>query len=160
MTVQASITNEPSVGAAGMIYDSAQHHDIQTYIAQEDIPYGSYVRISGGYCELPDTSGEVTGKGGVAVRDNVMRPTGVGYLAGDAVPVMTVGRIWVATEQAIAAQASPFIRFAAGAGGSAKGAWRNDADTASAVQVAAGVHMYRGVGGAGFAVVELGRAGA
>lgn len=156
--VQTTVSLEPAIGAPGMIYDSGVFHDIQSYIAQEDIPFGSYVRISGQYCELPDNSGEVTGKGGVAVKGDVTA-TGNGWKQGDVVPVMTTGRIWVLTEEAIASNAQPFVRFTPKTGPvRPAGGWLNSADTASAVQPT-NVHMYRGVGGAGLAVVELGKTG-
>lgn len=151
--VQTTLTQEPAIGRAGMIYDSGPK-DVITCIAQEAIPFGSVVRISTQYCELPDSSGEVTaGEMGVAVEGPVLA-SGVGYAIGDLVPVMRQGRIWVNTEQAVAAQADPFVRFAAGAGGSAKGAIRNDADTATAV-APSGISVYRGNTGAGLAVLQL-----
>lgn len=158
MSVQTTFTQDPAIGAPGLIYDGGSFHDIVSLIAQEDIPFGTFVRISGQYCELPDATGEVTGNpGGVAVAD-ASHSTTSGYKAGDIVAVMKTGRIWVATEQAIAAGAAPFVRFGSGAGGTQKGAWRNDADTATAVQPT-NVHMFRGVAGAGLAVVELGKTG-
>lgn len=48
------------------------------------------------------------------------------------IPVVKRGRIWVIVEQAVALTDTPFVRFAAGAGGSQLGAIRKDADTASA----------------------------
>jgi hypothetical protein len=165
MSVQTTITAEPAIGAPGQIYDSGPFHDIVSLIAQEDIPFGCAVTINGQYCELPDNSGEVTGQLGVAVKDaskpgpGVYTPTIGGYKAGDVVSVMKSGRIWVATETALANGAAPFVRFAAGAGGSQQGAWRNGADTASAVQPTTGVHVYRGVAAAGLAVIELGKTG-
>lgn len=155
MAVQSSITNDPQVGAPGLIYDTGPH-DIQTYIAQENIPFGCYVKISGQYVELPDTIAEVQGKGGIALRDDA-HITGQGYLAGEEVPVMTFGRAWVATEQAIAAQAQPFVRYATGTG-TQQGGWRNDVDSTTAIQPS-NVHCYRGVGGAGLAVMEIARTG-
>lgn len=149
--VQTTITNDPAIGMPGMIYDSEDHDSISC-VAQEDIPFGAVVRVSGQYCELPDSSAEVTtGEVGVALHDPVKVG---GYKTGDIVAVMRRGRVWVATEQAVAAQADPFVRFAAGAGGANKGAIRNDADTATAV-APAGMSVYRGVGGAGLAVLQL-----
>lgn len=150
MTVQTTFLSEPAVGRAGMLYDSGPN-DIVSLIAQEAIPFGSCVRISGQYCELPDTTGEVTaGQVGVAV-ENPTLPGGVGYAAGDIVSVLIRGRIWVATEQAVAAQANPFVRFG---GTGTKGAWRNDADTANAVQPD-NISVFRGNTGAGLAVVQV-----
>ena len=148
--VQTAITAEPSAGYPGLIYDTGPK-DVVSCVAQEDIPFGAYVRVSGGYCELADDAAEVTdGEGGVALATPT-RPSGLGHKQGDVVPVMLQGRVWVATEQAIAAQATPFVRFA---GEGTKGGWRNDADDASAAQPS-GVSVYRGVGAAGLAVLQL-----
>lgn len=149
MSVQTTFNQDPAIATPGMLYDSAPN-DIRTCIAQEDIPYGAGVRIDGQYCELPDSTGEVTGNDfGVAVHD-VSGKAG-GYKAGDTVPVLVRGRVWVLTEQGLANGARPFVRFA---GTGAKGAWRNDADTAAAVQPTH-VRTYRGVGAAGLAVLQL-----
>jgi len=151
--VQNTITSEPAVGRAGMPYDSGPH-DVISCIAQEDIPFGAYVRVSGGNCEIADDTGEVTaGEGGVALRVPT-KVTGQGHKQGDLVPVMRQGRVWVDAEQGIAAQANPFVRFVAGAGGTVKGAWRNDADTASAV-APSGISVFRGSAGAGLVVLQL-----
>ncbi|MDF2697903.1 MAG: hypothetical protein K0S65_6286 [Labilithrix sp.] len=160
MSVQTTITAEPVIGNEGAIYDSGSHHDIVTKIAQEDIPFGRYVRIVGDQCELPDVTGEVTGRGGIAIKDS-SKPSGAGYKAGDPVAVMLTGRVWVRTEQALAEGVQPFVRFAAGAGGGAPnvGMLRTDADTATAVALP-GAKMFRGTGGAaGLGVLELGRTG-
>lgn len=165
MSVQTTITAEPAIGAPGQIYDSGPFHDIVSLIAQEDIPFGAAVRINGMYCELPDNSGEVTGQFGVALKDASKPAPGVytttvgGYKAGDVVSVMKTGRVWISSETALANGAAPFVRFAAGAGGSQQGAWRNDADTATAVQPTSGVHVFRGNAAAGLAVIELGKTG-
>jgi hypothetical protein len=165
MSVQTTITAEPAIGAPGQIYDSGPFHDIVSLIATEDIPFGCAVAINGMYCELPDSTGEVTGQIGVAVKDaskpgpGVYTPSLGGYKAGDVVFVMKTGRVWVATETALANGAAPFIRYAAGAGGTQQGAWRNTIDTTTALQPTSGVHVYRGVAAAGVAVIELGKTG-
>jgi hypothetical protein len=135
-----------------MAYDVGPH-DVISCIAQEDIPFGSYVRVSGGNCELADDTGEVTaGEGGVAMRVPT-RVQGVGHKQGEIVPVMRQGRIWVQTEEGVAAQANPFVRFTADTG-KPKGGWRNDADSAKAVQPS-GVSVFRGSAGAGFICLQL-----
>jgi hypothetical protein len=158
-SVQTTITNDPTIGAPGMLYDSEGQKDVVSCRAQEAIPFGAYVRIIGGECELADSSAEVTADdGGVALHGHNV-PTGVGYAAGDMVPVLRSGRVWVTTEDAIANGAQPFIRFTTNSG-NVQGNWRGaDADTARAVQKP-GITMYRGNGAAGLAVVQLnGRVG-
>jgi hypothetical protein len=153
--VQTSVDASPAVGLAGMPYDSSHFQDVVSCRAQEAIPFGAWVRIIGSDCELPDSSGEVTaGDGGVALATHNAATGGVGYAAGDIVPVMRVGRVWISTEEAIAVGAQPFIRFTANAG--RQNGFLNTADTARAVQ-RTGVAMYRGVAAAGLGVLQINR---
>ncbi len=57
-----------------------------------------------------------------------------GYAAKDAVNVMKKGYIWVAIEETVAVGDPVFVRFAAGTG-TKLGAFRNDADTATCVDI-------------------------
>jgi hypothetical protein len=55
------------------------------------------------------------------------------YVDAETISVMTSGGIYVYTEEAVVERDPVYVRVAAGAGGSTLGAFRNDADTASAV---------------------------
>lgn len=57
------------------------------------------------------------------------------YIDSEIVPVLTAGGIWVVTETATNDLDPVYVRVAAGAGGSVLGAFRNDADSATAVLV-------------------------
>lgn len=57
------------------------------------------------------------------------------YVDGEPLPVLTRGGIWVFTEEAVVDRDKVFVRIAAGSGGSVLGAFRNDADTATCVEV-------------------------
>jgi len=57
------------------------------------------------------------------------------YVDGEPVPCLSMGGIWVFTEEATVDGDPVYVRIAAGAGGSALGAFRNDADTATCVLV-------------------------
>lgn len=57
------------------------------------------------------------------------------YLDGATVGVLRVGAVWVDTEDACLEGTAVYVRIASGAGGSQLGAFRSDADTASAVLV-------------------------
>jgi hypothetical protein len=114
-------------------------------------------------CRAPSASGDITVVGkqlGVVLADQaraqnpaVANPVYPQYAA---VSCLRLGRVWVNAETAMADGANPFVRFAAGAGGSILGNYGNTADTASAVQMAAGQQVVRGTtSGAGFAVIEL-----
>jgi hypothetical protein len=165
---QNLITGAPPVGMAGLIYDSSPANDIVTKTCQNDIPFGAVVRISGEYCDLPTTAAEITdGEVGVAVRNPtamgvniVANPTGtVMHRKGDPIPVMVRGRIWAPAEQAMAAQANPFVRFG---GTGQKGSIRNDADIVATVAGAAqppGMSVYRGSGAPGLVVLQLNHPG-
>lgn len=151
MTVQTTVDARPAAGVPGQIYDGGEFHDIQRYIASEDIPFGALVRIVGDYCERPDNAGEVTGvMAGIAVKSDEV-PTQTGWKAGDIVPVMTVGRIWVLSETAQADQSTPFFRTA---GAGTQGAARNDADGGNATQ-RPGFTVYRASTGTAAVVLNL-----
>lgn len=150
---QLSYAEAPAAGQPGLPYDM-QDADIVSWICDEDVPFGMWVAETvEGHCELPDSSAEITGNaGGIALRDS-SRASGEGYKAGEPVRVMRRGRVWVGNEEALAKGDTLFVRFAAGAGGSQKGALRNDADTASAA-TPSGARLYLG-GGINLAVLEL-----
>ncbi len=77
------------------------------------------------------------------------------YIDGETVPVLEQGGIWVYSEEAIADRDPVFVRVAAGAGGSVLGAFRNDADSGSCVQVT-GARFQRDSSGAGAAWARFG----
>lgn len=68
--------------------------------------------------------------------------------------VLNRGRIWVVVEEAVAVGDACFVRHTAGAGGTQKGAFRNDADTATAISVP-GAKFITASAGAGIVQVEL-----
>lgn len=57
------------------------------------------------------------------------------YVDGEPVSILRKGDIWVVTEEALSEGDDVYVRITSGAGGSTLGAFRNDADTASAVLV-------------------------
>jgi hypothetical protein len=71
-----------------------------------------------------------------------------------AMAVMNRGRIWVTVENAVAVNGDVYVRHTAGAGGTQKGAFRADADTATAMRVR-GARFLSATAGAGIARVEL-----
>lgn len=151
---QLTYATGPAAGRPGLEFDINGGNDIVSWIADEDVPFGVWVSETvEGHCELPDSSAEITGnKGGIALIDPA-KASGVGYKQGELMRVMRRGRAWVLNEEALAKGDTLFVRFAAGAGGSQKGALRNDADTASAA-TPAGATLYR-AGNIGLAVLEL-----
>jgi len=129
--LQTAVAVKPTVGAPGLEYDISDS-DVETWIATVAIPFGVLVYESAEKkATLPTATGNVIGgKTGIALVDH-SKASGVGYEIGDAVRVMRRGRVWVLTEEQLAFGDTLFARFATGTG-SQKGAFRNDADTASA----------------------------
>lgn len=87
--------------------------------------------------KLPGTGAEVVKPGALGiVRLDGTREIAIGatldWPALRPTPVVRRGRIWVLAESDIARWTHPFIRFAAGAGGTVLGGFRGDADSASA----------------------------
>lgn len=142
---QTAHTQSPAVAIEGMEADCSLAKDRISGVATMEIPFGHFVSATGGggddpyTVELPDASAKVTdGRGlGVAIADVSIESadgTGDGYEDDASLAIMRRGRIWVVSEDAVAAIGTPaFVRFAAGAGGSVLGAFRTDADTATAV---------------------------
>ena len=130
--VQTAVSIDPPVGRPGLEYDIS-YSDIVTWIATVAIPFGALVYESAeGKATLPTATGNVTGgRTGVALIDPT-KASGVGYEIGDAVRVMRRGRCFVLNEEALAFGDTLFVRFGDGAGGTQEGAFRNDADTATA----------------------------
>lgn len=90
--------------------------------------------------KLPAAAGDVTKPGvmGIVRLDGTREiPAGatLDWPALRPLPVVRRGRIWVLAESDVARWTHPFIRFAAGAGGSNIGGFRADADSASAAQL-------------------------
>jgi len=141
---QTAHTQDPAVAIEGMEADTSLAKERVSALAVEAIPFGHAVAVDGTAenpytVVLPSTTGEVTDGSmlGVAVADVSIESdggVGSGYPIDDAVPVLRKGRVWVIAEDAVPAVGTPaFVRFAAGGGGSVLGAFRTDADTASAV---------------------------
>lgn len=129
--VQTTVAVNPPIGSPGLEYDTS-FSDVVTLIATVAIPFGVLVYESAeGKCALPTLTAHVTaGNVGIALSDHA-KASGVGYEIGDPVRVMKRGRAWVLTEEQLAFGDTLFARFATGTG-TQKGAFRNDADTASA----------------------------
>ncbi len=83
--------------------------------------------------KLPAAAADVSKPGamGITVYDQT-REGGSDWPANRPTPVMRRGRIWVTAESAVTRWTVPFVRYAAGAGGTELGSFRADADTASA----------------------------
>lgn len=124
---------------AGQLGDSGPVR-IGSYVNDQgaDISAGVFVSLKAeGTCDLPAGSTEILA--GVVLNSFARDPdslTGTTAVqAGDVAPILEEGAVWVRCEEAMAITDNVFVRHAAGAGGSALGLVRNDADTASARRV-------------------------
>ncbi len=152
--VQTAVAVKPAVGMPGMEYDSS-FSDVVTLIAATAIPFGALVYESTeGKASVPSATGHVTGgRTGIALIDST-KATGIGYEIGDPVRVMKRGRAFVLADETLAFGDTLFARFASGGGGAVLGAFRNDADTATA-STPTNMQLYKG-GPIGSAVVSVG----
>ncbi len=93
----------------------------------------------------------------VAHKQNRSQPalaTTLGIVQNEVASLVRNGRIWVVVEEAITVGDLVFVRHTAGGGGTQLGAWRNDADTASA-QAVPEASWLKGSTGAGIALLQI-----
>ena len=87
--------------------------------------------------KLPAAAAEITKPGAMGI--TFLDPTREGccdeFPASRPIGVIRRGRLWVLAETAVARWTHPFVRFAAGPGGTELGSFRADADTASAAEL-------------------------
>lgn len=137
------------VARAGLVADSGIVQDTISRLAEDAAGAlaGTFV-VPGTDAEnqaiVPTTAAEITdGDGlGVVMYDASKEPArtaaaiaaGAEYDVEDMLPLVDKGRIWVRCDAGatIVANTPAFVRFAAGAGGSVLGSFREDADTATA----------------------------
>jgi hypothetical protein len=86
--------------------------------------------------KLPAAAADITKPGamGVTFLDST-REGGSDFPPNRPIGVIRRGRLWVLAESNVARWNHPFIRYAAGAGGTELGSFRADVDTASAAQL-------------------------
>lgn len=110
--------------------------------------------VSGYRCRLPRVSADVTaGFLGIAAFESSEPYAAGGWQPGSIPRLLHRGHIWCVTEGAIAELAQMYCRFASGAGGSQLGAFRGDADSASAAAVV-GLRALESCSGAGIVLAE------
>ena len=158
---QLSVLADPRPAFAGQrAYPMKRYIDSNTrFVAQVGgISFGRLcVRAGDQTVRLP-TAGADFAAGtefGFAVRQEFQEFNGQGYADGEPITVMHVGYIWVEVEAAVTSGAPVFIRTGAGAGGTALGAVRGDADGGTATALPGG-RFDTGTLGAGLAIVRLG----
>ena len=153
-----SYPTAPSTGFAGQIADEAPRY-VDSAVNKEAvaIPFG--VALKKGAAEdealLPTLTGDVII--GIAVHRHDVNTIGSGGWAADAgIPasdrfdLLKKGVVYVKVEEAVVQYDKAFVRFASGAGGTQKGAWRKSADTATARAVN-GAYFLKGASAGGIA---------
>lgn len=138
MVVQTSVNALPEKGAPGMVADGWAGTDIMSAAAGEPMNPGVLVTLDSGKVELPDAAADfdpdaVAGivcqeHKGFDSKDNL-------FSAGDSVPVMKKGRVWVVTEDTLTVGAHPYVRHAADGGNTTLGAFRSATATGATTQV-------------------------
>lgn len=103
---------------------------------------------------LPRQATDVTGVSRFGVATRTVGSELSYYASQSIINVQCEGRIWVSVEEAVTAGDQPYVRYAAGAGGSQLGAFRKSADTASAAAVPNAKFLTDGLAG-GLAVMQF-----
>jgi hypothetical protein len=157
---QLTYANNISPGFPGMKVDLVDDY-VRSYVNAEataEIPFG--VAVAQGASD--DACILATGAGvtwvGVALHSNNYDPTydlgTVGIKPKKTVGALVFGTVWVLVENAVTVNSRVFIRHTAGAGGTQKGAFRGDADTATAIE-ARGCRYLTAAAGGGVAQVQV-----
>lgn len=133
----------PGTGFAGQIADEAPRY-VRSAVNKEAaaIPFGLAFKrgAADGEVLLPTAGTDKIVGIGVHRHDvNTIGSTGwaadAGIPAGDRFDLLSEGVVYVKVEEAVVENDQAYVRFAAGAGGTQKGAFRKSADTATAVAV-------------------------
>lgn len=140
MAGQTSYSLGPAAPAFAGQKTGSGPSQVGTYVNDEgaDLPAGVFVWLSaGGEAKLPTTATQQLA--GVVLNQFARDPndlTGTNAIGdGDSMAVLEEGDVWVLAEEAMAVTDKVYVRYDTGAGGSQKGAIRNDADTSTARRV-------------------------
>jgi hypothetical protein len=155
---QLTIAADPAPSFAGQI----SYPMLPRVVVTRAVPVGqtigfglAVVRAADRSVRLPAAGGEITGTfEGFTVRQQWREDNGVGYVAGEAAPIMRRGFIWVESESAVTEEGAVFARTGAGAGGTQLGALRGDADGGTATAVP-NARFVTSTTAAGLAIVEV-----
>ena len=142
--MQTTYPAAPGIARAGQRAFVHDHGHVDSKIASAALGAGKFVvrDTVDGKVKLVAATGDVTGGTcGISLFDETKEPVcdasfvpqGPEFKAGDSVPVLTEGYVYVYCETACVKGVAPFVRFTAN-GGLVPGDVRNDADTAKAVQ--------------------------
>jgi hypothetical protein len=136
--MQLSYTNLVPEGLLGLMTEDFTRY-IDSVIPQVSVKTGKLLTadLTAGKArnaaKLPTAATEITKPSAMGIVPfDQTREGGDDWPALRPTPVMRRGRIWVMAEGAIARWTVPYVRYAAGAGGTELGSFRGDEDTATA----------------------------
>jgi hypothetical protein len=153
---QTSYDFAPAVAFAGLLADLSNHATLSYRNAEAaNMPFGIAVKKGAGDSDAALLSAAESVIAGVTVHTHAVdQQDGDGVPPKGSIAVLTSGRIYVKVEQAVTPADPVYTRFAAGAGGSQKGAFRKDADTATA-KLMKGARYLTSAAADGYAVLEV-----
>ena len=159
---QTSYSIQAPVAFAGLLGDSGGDTHLRSRAVEDAAGVPAGVMLVDGtdpetQALLPSSTGQAL-QGIVAhqqAREDLALAGALMLSVGETASLVRKGRVWVVVEEAIAVGDAVFFRHTAGGGGSNLGAFRNDADTASADEITAGAAWVVGSAGAGVALLEI-----
>lgn len=155
---QTAYTQLPAIGIPGT-QATNRKAVIVTRPAGEALLPGTYVVYnSSGAAVNPSGAHTAATRGGIVMRNMYLQNDGA-YATGDSADIMEEGDVWVTTEGAAAMNGNAFIRQAAGAGGTQRGAIRHDADTATATALPGAYFRGPVLGATGVTKLEITKGG-
>jgi hypothetical protein len=164
--MQTSYPVDPAVARRGARAFLSDHGFATSKIATVSFPAGCFVTrdAADNKCKRPTTSNEVTVSGfGFALFQDSKEPTypasANDYVAGEQVPVLELGYLYVYCETATTKNGAVFVRFTTATDGTDLGNARNDADTNKAVAFP-GASFDQTTSGAGLVRIRLRGSGA
>lgn len=161
--MQTSYSYAPATAFAGLLADDGVRDVLSRVNPVDAIPFGCAVVLGvdpDNDCKLPAAAADITTAAnalGIAFSTQAIESSASGvaqYPVKSSVNVLRKGRVWVQVEEAVTPASPVFVRYASGAGGTQKGAFRASADTATAAQWA-NARYVTSAGIAGFAQVEI-----
>lgn len=165
--MQTSVSATPPIGTEGAIVDTRPYDTVSRLVSDEATASAGFdagiavvtnpALDNDDQVRAPDAASLVLE--GVAVLDKSAQQradlaTDTDFVKTDGVTVLRKGVIWVRPETAVTKGAPAFFRFSSGAGGSRLGAWRTDADTATA-EAAPGCFFATSAGAGELAQLEV-----
>lgn len=140
--MQTSYMIEAPLGLPGQKYGTAHNESVVTRVVEADMRFG--VGVAKGTAtdkvKAPAAAGDAAATFvGVTVADLDHNPRalegkadGIAIPSGDVASIAEAGKVYVVVEVDVVQGDAAFMRHAAGAGGTILGAFRKDADTATA----------------------------